>query len=375
MTRRRSQSRKWILVAIILVLAAGVGTFWLPRLFRPDFRHSLARQLNVDPAFLHLNIPPAPSRYPGFSFVVPGPLVQLTVPLDESNLTKGPTFNMDWRMLSKADAASRFSGGPLQALFSSSVDDVISISLVDCQVFEATAVQLKELLLKSDDMLRQANLGREPLVIVRSYAGKMSLKIRRASSSTSEGWAEKVKVAKTATGSGQFAVAEADEEHLTLAWTTPIVFAYEALEARIFADHLGASPDSVEFKPAPEAVARPAATPTANRTTKRMHWGLCAISSGYYPQFRTLEQPWNQDSARLVVDTLAEWKPLISDQLTATAATPLTPEVITKLRVGRLLFHWPHGRQQGRAIRAHPRRGDLRPSTSRARVRFLAGCR
>jgi hypothetical protein len=245
-----------VLLLLAVVILVGVATLIIPSLRRTDFRKSLAKQLNVNAAFLHLNIPPAPNRLPGAAFVIRGPVLSLLPSLARDQLSEGSTFEMEWHELARNDAQSHLSAGPWSGLFSAETDDIFRVRLHDCRILEAAPERIRRQLVESEDVRRQANAGYKPLVIVRSYEGRMELKVERGNKSNAALWAKRVKLAKDTGGSsadGKLKVAAADNQQLIMSWTEPVVFAYEAAEARLFADHLGAAPDKVELTPVPES--------------------------------------------------------------------------------------------------------------------------
>jgi hypothetical protein len=159
---------------------------------------------------------------------------------------------MEWRELGRNDAQSSISAGPWRGLFSADSNDVFRVRLHDCHILEAPPDRIRQQLLESEDVRRQSNAGYKPLVIIRSYEGRMELKVERGNKSGAELWGKKLKLAQDAGASsvdGKLKVDTADNQQLRISWTEPVVFAYEAAEARLFADHLGATPDKVEFKP------------------------------------------------------------------------------------------------------------------------------
>ena len=248
----RKRRNPLVYVLLVIVLLVGAGTLIIPRLLRSDFRKNLAKQLNVDAEFLHLNIPPAPNRLPGAAFVTRGPLLALVPSLGRDELTVGATFAMEWSELGRNDAQGQIGAGPWRGLFSAETDDHFRIRLKDCHILEAIPDRIRSQLLKSEEARRQANAGYKPLVIVRSYEGRMELKVERGNKSDAELWAKKVKLAQDAGGSsvdGKLKVATTDDQQLIISWTEPVVFAYEAAEARLFADHLGTTADKVELTP------------------------------------------------------------------------------------------------------------------------------
>jgi hypothetical protein len=260
--KRRKQIVFMLLAIVVLV---GATTLIIPSALRSDFRRSLAKQLNVSAEFLHLNIPPAPNRLPGAAFVIRGPVLSLVPSLARDQLSEGRTFEMEWRELGRSDAQSHLSAGPWTGLFSAETNDVFRVRLHDCRILEALPERIRNQLLQSEDVRRQANAGYKPLVIIRSYEGQMELKVERGKKSNAELWAKKVAFVQDrggASADGKLKVAAADDEQLVIAWTEPVVFAYEAAEARLFADHLGGAPDKVELTPVGESTApiRPAAS-------------------------------------------------------------------------------------------------------------------
>jgi hypothetical protein len=266
----RHHRKRVFFILIALVLAIGGATIIIPRVLRSDFRKSLAKQLNVDAEFLHLNIPPAPNRLPGAAFVMRGPLLPLVPSLARDQLNEGSIFEMEWRELARDEAQSQITAGPWRGLFSAETDDVFRIRLHDCRILEAAPERIRKQLLESEEVRRQSNAGYKALVIVRSYEGRMELKVERGSKSSAELWARKVKFAQEVDGlslDGKLKVASADDEKLVLSWTAPVVFAYEAAEARLFADHLGVKPDKVELTPLRASKATSPAEPAQSPTT------------------------------------------------------------------------------------------------------------
>jgi hypothetical protein len=188
--------KRWILVCILLaiVLIAGAATLIIPRFLQSDFRKSLAQQLNVDPEFLHLNIPPAPNRLPGAAFVTRGPVLALVPSLSRDDLTAGNFFEMEWRELGHNDAQSQIGAGLWRGLFSAETNDVFRVQLHSCRILEASPERIRNQLLQSEDVRRQADAGYKPLVIIRSYEGKLELKIERGSNSNATLWANKLAI-------------------------------------------------------------------------------------------------------------------------------------------------------------------------------------
>jgi len=253
---RRKRRKPIVFHLLAVVLLVGAAILIIPLFLRSDFRTSLAKQLNVKPEFLYLNIPPAPNRLPGAAFVIRGPILSLVASLARDQLSQGATFEMEWRELGRNDAQSHLSAGPWSGLFSAETNDVFRVRLRDCRILEALPERIRDQLIQSEDVRRQANAGYNPLVIIRSYEGQMELKIERGSKSNAALWATKMKLvqdADGATSNGKLKVAAADDQQLVVAWTEPVVFAYEAAEARLFADHLGGTPDKVELTPGRES--------------------------------------------------------------------------------------------------------------------------
>ena len=254
--RTRRKPIVFILLAVVILI--GAATLIIPSVLRSDFRKSLAKQLNVNAGFLHLNIPPAPNRLPGAAFVIRGPILSLVPSLARDQLSEGTTFEMEWRELDRSDAQSHLNAGPWSGLFSAESNDVFRVRLHDCRILEALPERIRNQLVQSEDVRRQANAGYHPLVIIRSYEGRMDLKVERGNKSNAALWAKKVKLVQDAGGAsadGKLKVAAADDQQLIMSWAEPVVFAYEAAEARLFADHLGGAPDKVELTPVRETTA------------------------------------------------------------------------------------------------------------------------
>lgn len=90
-------------------------------------------------------------------------------------------------------------------------NDVFRVRLHDCRILEAAPERIRSQLVQSEDVRRQANAGYKPLVIVRSYGGRMESKVERGNKSNAGLWAKKVKLANETGGAGEL---QPREEHV-----------------------------------------------------------------------------------------------------------------------------------------------------------------
>lgn len=340
-----SMTRKvWAVLGIAAVLVAA-AVLLLPRLRTPSLRASLAEALNVPERDFFVNIPPAPSRYPGSVFATAQWLPLERVEANDPGLERRPApFTL---RLARFDDA-RAEGGVSSGLFGEVLRNRrvldIDVSVDSAVVLEASVPELKRRLLDSEAVRSALDKGARPVVVTRAYEGRVTLTLRRRRDTSGEGWAAVTRAACSATGdcpagvgglvgsdTTRLSTAASATDTLAITIPQPVVFAYQVMEASFVTTHLGASgPDSVVLRPVRDTAAPPADSRAAGGTAAApgSDWALLTVAMGHYPKLQTRSQPWNAVSAALVRDALAPYGPRWVDSLAGTPDQPLTDAAV-----------------------------------------------
>jgi hypothetical protein len=86
----------------------------------------------------------------------------------------------------------------------------------------------------------------------------------------------------------------------------PVVFAFEASSARYITQHLAPGPDDVSLTLVNSSEIKPTGKSALDPSVP---WTLATISSGYYQNLRTSNQPWNSRSADVIEGALGLFLP------------------------------------------------------------------
>ena len=79
-----------------------------------------------------------------------------------------------------------------------------------------------------------------------------------------------------------------------------------------------------------DPVRKPAKRPWKAAYGDRSRWGIVTIASGYYTNYRALNQPWNTRSAERMVEAIEGYGPTYVARITASEDQPLAADRLTK---------------------------------------------
>ena len=172
-------------------------------------------------------------------------------PEDTGDMETGEGFDLEWGTLTKSDASGGVGAGLFDTLFKQESFDKISLRATECRILELPLQKVRERLLESDEVVKAADAKTPVFVIIRSYMGKIEMKITKDSKTSGEAWTEKVEEAEgiaERAGKGNLGITSKSDRDMVITWQTPTVFAYEAMEANLLTTHLGTDPNEVELK-------------------------------------------------------------------------------------------------------------------------------
>jgi hypothetical protein len=205
----------------LVVLALSI-TFMGPS--RADFREDLAKQLNADPSYFVLNLPPKGAVWPGTIF---SDAFRFTVSAAKKSprLVRGSPYSFRQSVVIGAQASA---GAGLASVFNIGLD-VNSIATTTLEVRDARIYELPY-----DDIKNIISANRskakQPSVIYRSYEGTMFLRLTKKAEVNVGGWTTLRRlVTQKAHIEGESA------EEIVLSVSEPFVFAFEVAQSTTFA--------------------------------------------------------------------------------------------------------------------------------------------
>jgi len=326
--------RNLVIGFVILSTIVAAAVFLFPKRLTGDLKHKLAQKLGVKPEFLMVNIPPASGRTPGSTFAKKATVIPvLEVPRSDPDMHAGAEFNIDWSDASLGKAKGNVTAGILGSIFSDAESSNFEIKASHCRVLEMPFGELKKRLLSSQAILNSSAEGISLFVIVRAFEGQLSIRIKRAQDASGEAWARTQQNAVTLSdpkygGDAALNVNSEGKDQFVVEWKEPVVFAYELQKAELFASHLGTRPDDIRFTPLTEDQWNEQSQ-TAASDSGRTAWSLLTIASGVYPQFHSLDQSWNVQSASVAESALKMFNPRSTKRIWANAKEPLSADRLT----------------------------------------------
>jgi len=327
MTKTTKRSLLFVAVALLVAGAA----FVIVHLTAPskDLRGALAAALHLPKEReqnFFVNLPPAGSRYPGAIMVVPQMLVLEPSTANETGLVEGDHFTLVSSDTVIADALTGFQSNPLTTAGRDKENVEVSLQVSDGRVLEMAVPALKQRLLSSQSAQSAANKGTDPIVITRAYAGILTFILRQKSSAGARLIADVAKSPEPAAGGSiKVDASRTGQGELSIQVEQPVVFAFEASSARYITQHLAPGPDDVSLTPVKPSEIKPAGKSALDPSVP---WTLATISSGYYQNLRTSNQPWNSRSADVIEGALGLFLPRSTLRLRARPENPVTSNVL-----------------------------------------------
>jgi hypothetical protein len=225
-----------------------------------------------------------------------------------------------------ADALTGFQSSPLTTAGRDKENVDVSLQISDGRVLEMAVPELKQRLLSSQSAQSAANKGTDPIVITRAYTGILTFILRQKSDAGARLIADAAKSPELQTaGSIKVDASRTGQGELSIQVEQPVVFAFEASSARYITQHLAPGPDDVSLTPVKPSEIKPAGKSALDPTVP---WTLATISSGYYQNLRTSNQPWNSRSADVIEGALGLFLPQSRLRLRATLDHPVTSDVL-----------------------------------------------
>lgn len=328
-----SRRTKVVVVSLgAVIVVAIVAKVLLSILYPTDLRSQLAHVLGIKPDVLWVNLPPAKNRMPGTAFVYQTTLLAIdSVQSDASDVSIGSEFELGWVNSTGSKLNTSADAGFMGLLYGDSGNFKVDLRATKCRSLEVPLDKLKKRLLGSEEIRAQAAQGREPLVVVRSYEGLVTLRVGKSSATSAEVWQKAKDSAKETANfpNSKVAIKGESDDSLEVTFNEPIVFAFEMVAAKLIATHLGADPNDVQFRSIPEPGTETQKKAAVSPDDPR-RWALATVAVSDFPQTAWLQQDWNRHSATEMKRMLETFAPTLMNDYRTGPTSLSTAERLLK---------------------------------------------
>jgi hypothetical protein len=326
--------KKIAILILSITILIGITVYVLGDFQRKNLKDAIASAVNVESSKLLLNLPPKPVRAPGtilspqsssFLIYTPGSLT-------DENLLKGETFSIDAKLDDKSKVNGMIKNSLLSTAFDNNTHLEVSLNITNAYVTELPIKYLKERAEESELVADAIQKGNEPVIVSRSYVGKVEYIIRARDEIGIQTLIDMSKkgyeIAKTKLGSFKFSDRIEGSKEIGFSISRPIVFAYEVMSVGKVATDLS-SGDEIGLT---EISARRATELASENELSKIDnvnkWGAVTISNAHYSNFSSLNVPQATQAANLMADFMESYNPVFSKRITSTKDKPLTDEVL-----------------------------------------------
>jgi hypothetical protein len=195
-----------------------------------DFIKTLADRLQTKAEYLVFNLPPRPGAWPGAIFTSDFRMPIVRGRSDDPALARGEPIEVDVTDLIGYGAGAQ---GGFWSLFSvaAKAGDTATVKLTfpDLRVIDILYEEVTKRAQQSPVAQAAARRGSFPFVIVKSYEGTLTLTVVKKANASAEAMADIKKAAIQA----RLEASALSEDHAVYKTTTPIVFAFEVMKAKM----------------------------------------------------------------------------------------------------------------------------------------------
>jgi hypothetical protein len=243
------QIKRWIVIAmtlIVLVIAIPIIYSLIPR-DSGNLRSILAKQLSVNEEYLFINIMPRPSRYPGTLLLAGPDLLLEGTAADDPTLIKSPQFEFSSSFKGLVQSEGALDGIVGKMIVNSEAD-----IRYELEITRGYSLEMDPLTPRLETSLLAPSIIRDTAtkvnVVFRAWVGELSLLVQRKRSMAIETWGaltDSLNAAADTTAHIEFGASVGEEGRIRLTFVEPVVFAFEALDARrllVLSQRTGAKP-------------------------------------------------------------------------------------------------------------------------------------
>lgn len=328
--------KKQYVIAFLVFGIAIAAVFIVPRFLKSDLRTSLAAVLNTDSKMLVLNLPPAPSRYPGTILLPVGNSYAVFnySDADHPQMQLGNKFEITAEVKDFSNVKSSPAAGILSGVFSNQQHFTLNIDISEGRIMELSTKDLKAMVNENPSIIKAANERKKPIILQRSYEGVVTYQIKAKDEKGAELLAQVEEEGKTLSKRVPEMTIEATnakDKSVGLRIDEPVVIAFEGLEVSYVIDNLSSEPELQLTKVTESEVIAFAEIneqiiASKTEASPQVEWGLVVITSGHFENLATLDVPEVIASGTVVEDVLSQYKPKFVKTLVSTLENPITEE-------------------------------------------------
>lgn len=316
--------KKIIFLVLIFGLLAGGYIVWKINHINP-LHQAIEKACNTDSSKLNVNLPPNKGRMPGAilapmdkSFLVYSEGVK-----NETELLKGEKFSTKAVLNDTFILNGIIDSDIFSTIAENSTNVSIELNIENANVFEMKIPNLKKLITENK-LVKNAMRTKEvqPIIVYKSYKGIVTYTIHakneiglKALNDLNEIWSE---LDGHVSANFNFTENIQSKKKLQFGINSPIVFAYEAMQAKTVLNDLSGDAVSIKLTPINSTLIENIAQENSKNVKKldKQSWGLITISNSHYDNF-DLDVPEAGNGANLVNKVLKQYRPQYHKQISS----------------------------------------------------------
>ncbi|RZG07769.1 hypothetical protein EXT48_05430 [Pseudoalteromonas sp. CO348] len=324
--------KKSLAIVVFITAVVGIAVFVIGDIQKKTLKEAIASAVNVEPSKLLLNLPPKHARFPG-SILSPSNssfMVYSSGDADDESILRGEQFTIE----AVVNDMSNVQAGGKSSLFNNAFSNdgqlEVTLNIKDAFIAELPIGALKEKIAKN--VLAQAAMENniEPIIVSRAYVGVVEYVVRALNESGVKTLVDMsktgYKVEKARLGSFNFSDNIEDRKEISFSINSPIVFAYEVMEASYVATDLSDKGALVLNELSSRRVAEIGnENPVQERKTNNS-FGVVTIANAHYANFRSLDIPQSTEASLLMRQFFESYDPVFVKQLNSTKQMPISDD-------------------------------------------------
>lgn len=322
--------KKLLAIVVSITVAIGVAVFVIGNMQKKTLKDAIASTVNVEPSKLLLNLPPKNARFPG-SILSPSSssfMVYSTGDADDKSILKSEQFTIEAIVNDMSNIQAGGKNSLLSSAFSNDEQLEVTLNIKDAFIAELPISVLKEKIATNDLVQAAMKNNIEPIIVSRAYVGVVEYVVRALNESGIKTLVDMsrtgYKVEKARLGSFNFSDNIEGRKEISFSINSPIVFAYEVMEASHVATDLSDKGELVLNELSARRVAEIGEEKSIQEQKTNKSFGVVTIANAHYANFRSLDIPQSTEASILMGHFFETYDSVFVKQLNSTKEMPIS---------------------------------------------------
>lgn len=324
--------KKATIIIFSITAIIGIVVSLIGNIQKKTLKDAIASTLNVESSKLVLNLPPKNVRYPG-TILSPNRsslMVYTAGNLDDESMLKGERFSIEAVVNDMSNVQASGQNTLINSAFSNGEQLEVMLNIKDAYIAELPVGVLKERI-NSNDLVRAAIKKEiDPIIVSRAYVGKVEYVIRALSEAGIEALVDMSKTAyntrKARLGSFKFSDNIEGRKEISFSIESPIIFAYEVMEASRVATDLSDEGELVLNELSARRLKEIREENVLRDQTTRKTFGAVTIANAHYENYSSLNVPQAKEASGLMSQFFESYDPAFVKQFNSSKGKPITDD-------------------------------------------------